>query len=62
MRALCFAALLVAVAVAEPLYDFGSSPLTALEDSNFESVVLKDDAHLWVVEYYADVRSCVAHS
>jgi len=45
---------LVALAAAEPLYDFADSPLVALEDSNFESEVVKDDAHLWVVEFYAD--------
>jgi protein disulfide-isomerase A6 len=46
---------LLAVAAAnEPLYDFESSPLIKLDDSNFDKEVVKDDGHLWVVEFYAD--------
>ena len=46
---------LLAVAAAnEPLYDFESSPLIKLDDSNFDKEVIKDDGHLWVVEFYAD--------
>jgi len=38
----------------EPLYSYESSPLVELDDSNFEKLVLRDEKHLWVVEYYAD--------
>ena len=42
----------------EALYDFSKEdmPLVQLDDSNFEATVVKDDGHLWVVEFYADVR------
>jgi protein disulfide-isomerase A6 len=53
MRAFVLAFVL-ALAAAESLYDFADSPLIQLEDSTFEHEVVKDDAHLWVVEYYAD--------
>ena len=50
----CLAAL--AAAAADPLYDFGPDlPIVQLDDANFESLVVKDDKHLWVVEFYADV-------
>ncbi len=39
---------------APPLYDFATSPLVQLDDSNFEKLVTRDDSALWVVEFYAD--------
>jgi hypothetical protein len=46
----------LSAASAEPLYDFGPDlPIVKLDDTNFESLVVKDDKHLWVVEFYADV-------
>jgi len=47
-------AFLAASAAGEALYEFSNSPLVQLEDGNFESMVTKDDRHMWVVEYYAD--------
>ena len=42
----------------QALYEFGpDKPLVKLDDSNFETLVVKDDTALWVVEYYADVRA-----
>jgi hypothetical protein len=49
-----FGLLGLAVAQNTPLYDFSSSPLVQLDDSNFDDLVIKDDKHLWVVEFYAD--------
>merc|ERR1719171_786606 len=46
---------LVALASAnEPLYSFDTSPLVELTEDNFEKLVLRDEKHLWVVEFYAD--------
>ena len=41
-------------ATQEALYDFSSSPLVQLDDSNFDKLVLRDETALWVVEFYAD--------
>lgn len=41
-------------ATQESLYDFSSSPLVQLDDSNFDKLVLRDETALWVVEFYAD--------
>ncbi|KOO25095.1 disulfide isomerase [Chrysochromulina tobinii] len=51
---LSWTALLALAQTPPPLYDFGESPLTKLDDTNFDQTVIKDDRHLWVVEYYAD--------
>tara|TARA_B110000046_G_C12613878_1_gene241939 strand:+ start:83 stop:283 length:201 start_codon:yes stop_codon:yes gene_type:complete len=62
MRQILAVAFLAASAAGEALYEFSNSPLVQLEDGNFESMVTKDDRHMWVVEYYADVRCSQAHS
>ena len=55
MRPLLVACACVALVSADqPLYEFGETALVQLDDSNFEKTVLRDDKHLWVVEYYAD--------
>merc|ERR1719271_1826535 len=54
MRWPALAALVALASANEPLYSFESSPLVELTDDNFEKLVLRDDKHLWVVEYYAD--------
>merc|ERR1719502_123346 len=43
-----------AVAANDPIYGFDEGSLVKLTDANFESEMMRDSKHLWVVEYYAD--------
>ena len=57
------ALLALAGAAGQSLYEFGpDKPIVKLDDSNFETLVVKDDTALWVVEYYADVRHPTARA
>ena len=51
---LSLAALASAQPSAPPLFDFGSSALVQLDDTNFDKLVVRDDSALWVVKFYAD--------
>ena len=60
MRVAFLLAVFAQTSANEPLYDFSSSPLVQLDDSNFDSLVLKDEKRCAVANTFTPQRA--AHS